>query len=111
MNEPDIASLLELGSLDDNGEELAYELQVEMRYAIQNDFLKDSLLIRRPWNRSTYRIVKNYLSQRDPKSKLDEIADIAGAIRDSLEKYFSVADILLEVRDARLKDAHDKYLS
>jgi hypothetical protein len=62
---------------------------------------RDAIPISKPWNNDVYRQVKEDLDSRKPREQLKYIYAVATQLRESLEKYFSITDILLEVGDRR----------
>lgn len=57
------------------------------------------------WTEDIYVLIVDYLTNRQPRRQLAEIRKLLNAFREALERYFSVADILLEVGDGRLDSA------
>ena len=62
---------------------------------------REAISISEPWNNNVYRQIKTHLDSRRPRDQLKYIYAAATQLRESLEKHFSIADILLEVGDRR----------
>jgi hypothetical protein len=69
----------------------------------QSNFLfkldKNSIFIplNKKWDKKIYLQIKEYLAEKNPRETLDEIKNTLETLRESIEKNFSVSDILLEV--------------
>lgn len=77
------------------------------RLEVYQDITEGSIASDAPWGEDAYKIVKKFLSTREPHEQLEKIATIAKDLKMALEKHFSISDILLEVRDMRLGKAYE----
>lgn len=77
----------------------------ELRHII-DDFMsqleKQSVRTNVPWNENIFADIKTYVAQRKPREQLSYMREVAEQLRKSLEKHFSLSDILLEVGDRKL---------
>lgn len=61
-------------------------------------FTESHVFARDPWGPEVYLKISQYLREYRPRKRLSEISDALTGMRASLEEYFSVAEILPEVR-------------
>jgi hypothetical protein len=74
---------------------------LEFSQLIGRELAKDVVLVSGTWDNDVYSRIKTYLEKRKPRDQLKSLYVVATQLRESLEKYFSVTDILLEVGDKR----------
>lgn len=79
------------------------EHQNLMHEVLEPQWKKTALPTGASWGSEIYPQVLHYLQERKPREQLDEIRAALAAMRTVLDRHFSIADILLEVGDERLR--------
>jgi hypothetical protein len=62
------------------------------------------------WDAEVYNNVQDYLLRRSPKEAISELETMAESLRATIEKHFTLADILIDVRDSRHGDGREEFL-
>jgi hypothetical protein len=86
-------------------EEMREEIRIMTKARQLSDQLDDaSVSTTISWDESVFKSVRTYLQERDPRKQLEYIREVAEQLKGSLEKYFSISDIILEVGDKRFDE-------
>jgi len=74
----------------------------EVMIELEPRWLAEALPTNAEWGAEIFSRINLYLQTREPRKQLAEIRTLLAAIREALESYFSITDVLLEVGDSRI---------
>jgi hypothetical protein len=87
---------------DDFNDRVLKRLSIEARKVPMISYTK-------PWDENVFPKIESYIASHEPHDRLKRIEVAAETLKASLEKYFSVKDILLSIGDRRLVDSTKNY--
>ncbi|MCL2710240.1 MAG: hypothetical protein FWE95_05110 [Planctomycetaceae bacterium] len=80
----------------------------ECQYNFYQKLDKSTVIsLEKQWSEDVYLQIKEYLSVRNPRKVLEEIENVLETLRESIEKNFSVSDIIVEVGGGKNKRGYN----
>jgi len=106
IEEPDEETMLEAKRVQASG----HYAVIDVKLKIEEELKRGALDTAVAWDAVVYTSVQDYLARRSPIDAILQLETIAESLRAAIEKHFTLADILIDVRDKRHGDGHDEYL-